>query len=446
MEERQPRGCLRKLVIAALVLLILFAIGVAGLRWWAIEQLKKNIGAAKYQEIHQFMMNPVTIPPEAQKFTRISPELQTALLTFESGFVPIEQLTVNVFEAGWAAGFPSPESMTEQELTSLSLYLKTAGPWVDQGQALAHRSDFDADCVDAFSGSTGDIYVAVREVVKVLHWRAAAAAKSGNYPEALEDAIEILRFARRSPYSREFTHTRALAACTRATSAVVDISRRVTDIGALEHTLSELRSLRSQTDLNLSPAGKASEIIVGLRAVAQGGLPVNLSSGQTGADLFDQLFINQNQAGWYLNRFKKPLTRLGSFFGLRETVASMLFWPDVQASHQKQILATAQFDLTEIFVASRIRKLKTGDDVTSLSVLVPEFFRSAPTDPFSGVSYKWSGRWKQFYSVGPDMTDDHLDTEFVADKHNAERGDITLPSIGEPRVNDAQTSGGKAHR
>lgn len=451
MEERSPSGCLRRLLISLIIAGILLSLGVGGLRWWLINQIKQNIGAAEYQRLHQFFSTPVTIPPAAQNVPPVPRDLRAALTRFQQGYENNKTAGAQLLGRVYSAA-PSVDSITNEQLTSLSLFMQSAHQWVDDTRALVNRPDFDAELLADPPGISSEVYSALNMATRVLGLNAAAAARAGNMKEAFDCGFDELRLAQRGEYSTVLVHLLAIGSANRATSTVADLSLRTNDAGILRDVLKRLRELRPKVDFPSFKMGEVTDMLGSLRLCAREGYPVNLSSGQTAGQLFDQhvksfvsapewLLRNLPSNDWRRSKlimtaqrnpsafgYPKPLFTALSYFGVREMMAGFAV-PNITNAQQRAQMVGVNLDLTEIVIASRIRKLEKGEDVTSVSQLVPEFLKTEPKDPFANSSYKWSARWKRFYSVGPDGDDDALSIEFGNDRRGTNDGDVTVPSV-----------------
>lgn len=90
-------------------------------------------------------------------------------------------------------------------------------------------------------------------------------------------------------------------------------------------------------------------------------------------------------------------------------------------------VARVRYDIARLMLAARIVELDGKATSSSLALYVPDYLPEMPLDPFTGAEYHWNDATGQFYSIGPDQTDQKGSIIFNVYHGKTSAGDITLP-------------------
>jgi len=232
------------------------------------------------------------------------------------------------------------------------------------------------------------------------------------------------------------------------------VARNCDSSASLQALLNEANRLTPRIVYQTSQIEQLLDALAVLRAYKRDGYPADISPGKTllhyrlaqlegGFGEYPKFMVEKLPLGDSRRReFEKRLA------GMREKIGPITLTPLHALRVGKAVapefillmesnqdvadpLEVAYWDLARLKVAGLLAE-KTGSwdgstTPTASALILPE-----PLDPYSGGSYRWHGGTKQFYSVGPDKSDDNLRTEiyYLDYSSRSNPGDIAIPYSG----------------
>lgn len=228
------------------------------------------------------------------------------------------------------------------------------------------------------------------------------------------EPTDLLLLARRHPASHVYIQMAGTQLTVTFVSLVNAKSQTTTDIQQLRRTLREMEALREEANCDSTSYGQALEYFGALRGWKRNGYAVKLKQEWQMRELFKVYTVGIVKFPEWKMSQREESDEPGAGFGraVGEMVVPYLglsggVVTDQNAMLRPALTTKAQYDLTMILIASRLRRLDHGTSTTNVRDLVPEYLSREPLDPFSGQPYPFDANRSRFYSVGAG-SDDHL--------------------------------------
>lgn len=398
-EHRDWFKYLKWFLIVLAVLGVLLVAAVWGLRYY----VRRGMTAAEIAEMDRFFSEPVEIPEE---WSKVEPFPEDVVLA-------AERLRTLCTEPGGAQAARSwretlerlgrGEDLEPGEREEIEETLQSRGEYFEALIVLASLPGYE---MDAFPGNDDEDrstrmpgYSRIDQILlgqRYLLLRAHSLGESGDCAQAFDTCIATLRLFHHHPASTTLNHMLSVSVTSQVCRTILHLASICDDEHTLERALEELGRVsreRSSCDMSDPPL---LDLIGILREYARDGGDVDLSSGQTRADLMHQRveFLNQETGARNLSLDAPIIGRITAESLYRISI------PVMWKAREDWLASLPDLDLTRLALASRIYELRTGEKPTGMDDLVPDYFPEPLVDPLSKMPYLWSERWESFYSVG----------------------------------------------
>ncbi len=425
-----------------LVFALLLVIGIYfGLHYLINQWVRGQYTPENYAVMRECLDNTLDVPPEWFADT----DYDQGLIQQSNDLSIIYQnLDLQKYAFDIITKILKGDAISQEQWDVIHQDVESMRAYTDKLMAYTKRPDYElsalAEIPSYYSASRSPNYLMLQIASKALQLRTYSAAKSGQWRDAFQANLASHRMAQRRPAIDLIAHLIAAAIQEMSCYSTAWLMKRCDDEVVLREALEELKLLDKKVNLNVLDKILELTIINRLHWVKKDNPDIDMTPGKTGYFYFQQLSSSclaemkmmQKQHNIQTNLPSAEVLSIWKAIGFEKQVTEMLFsvsMPNILNARFREKNATARYQVTLLYLASKLYQINKGEHPQKFNDLMPDYFDAEIYDPFveDGVTkpYAFDASKKMFYSIGPDKKDDLNKIPYDPSNGLSSRGDIS---------------------